>query len=59
MQVARRAAGKGFPPKVRKNRVAVMFTDAELKKLQALARKQRIPIATVAYRLIEKSLERA
>jgi alanine-alpha-ketoisovalerate/valine-pyruvate aminotransferase len=44
---------------VRKNRVAVMFTDAELKKLQALARKQRIPIATVAYRLIEKSLERA
>ncbi len=54
-----KGSGKGPSPNARKNRVAVMFTDTELKKLEALARKQRIPIATVTYRLIEKSLKRA
>lgn len=54
-----KGSGNGPSPNARKNRVAVMFTDTELKKLQALSRKQGIPIATVAYRLIEKSLKRA
>ncbi len=54
-----KGSGKGPSPHARKNRVAVMFTDTELAKLRAVARKQRIPVATVAYRLIEKSLKRA
>jgi hypothetical protein len=33
-----------------------MFTDTELTRLKALAKKQKIPIATLAYRLIERSL---
>jgi hypothetical protein len=36
-----------------------MFRDTELTKLMSLAKKQKIPVATVAYRLIERSLKRA
>ena len=39
--------------------MAVMFTDTELDKLNSLAKKQKLPVATVAYRLIERSLKRA
>lgn len=54
-----KGSGSGPSPNSRKNRVAVMFTDTELIKLNALANKQKIPVATVAYRLIERSLKRA
>ncbi|MCP5040923.1 MAG: hypothetical protein GY944_07815 [bacterium] len=54
-----KGSGKGPSPNSRKNRVAVMFTDTELTKLRALAKKRGVPVATVAYRLIERSLKRA
>ncbi len=53
-----KGSGSGPSPNSRRNRVAVMFTDTELKVLNTLARKQRIPVATVAYRLIAKSLKK-
>ena len=53
-----KGSGSGPSPNSRKNRVAVMFTDTELTKLNALSKKQRLPVATVAYRLIERSLKR-
>lgn len=52
-----KGSGQGPSPDSRRNRVAVMFTDTELKKLGALAKKQRIPIATVAYNKIAGSLK--
>ncbi len=36
-----------------------MFTDTELAKLASLSKRQKMPVATVAYRLIERSLKRA
>jgi len=36
-----------------------MFSDSEIGKLRALAKKSKIPVATAAYRLIERSLKRA
>ncbi len=54
-----KGSGSGPSPNSRKNRVAVMFTDTELKKLRALAKKRGVPVATVAYRLIERSVKRA
>jgi len=35
-----------------------MFRDSELRKLKSMARKERLPVSTVAYRLIEKALGR-
>jgi alanine-alpha-ketoisovalerate/valine-pyruvate aminotransferase len=35
-----------------------MFTDTEVSKLQALATKQNIPVATIAYNSIARSLVR-
>ncbi len=51
--------GQGPSPNSRRNRVAVMFRDSELRKLKSMARKERLPVSTVAYRLIAKSLGRA
>jgi hypothetical protein len=53
-----KGSGSGPSPNSRRNRVAVMFTDTELKVLNTLAKKQRIPVATVAYRQIAKALKR-
>ena len=50
--------GQGPSPNSRRNRVAVMFSDKELAKLRTVARRERIPVATAAYRLIEKNLKR-
>ena len=54
-----KGSGSGPSPNSRKNRVAVMFTDTEVTKLQTVAKKQKIPVATVAYKLIARSLKRA
>jgi hypothetical protein len=35
-----------------------MFSDKELAKLRSVARKERVPLATAAYRLIEKNLKK-
>jgi DNA invertase Pin-like site-specific DNA recombinase len=53
-----RGSGKGPSPLSRRNRVAVMLTDAELKTLRGVARKKSIPVSTAAYRFIAKSLAR-
>ena len=52
-------SGKVPSPDSRRNRVAVMLTDTELKTLRGAARKAGIPISTAAYRYIAKSLGRA
>ena len=54
-----KGSGSGPSPNSRKNRVAVMFTDTEVSKLQSLADKKNIPVATVAYNLIARALKRA
>ncbi len=51
-------SGQGPSPDARYNRVAVMFNNTEIKNLKALAAKEGIPIATVAYNLIARSLKR-
>jgi hypothetical protein len=51
-------SGKGPSPDARYNRVAVMFNNTEIKALKALAAKDGLPIATVAYNLIARNLKR-
>jgi len=53
-----KGSGKGPSPNSRRNRVAVMLTDTELRNLKAQARKQRIPVSTAAYKLIARTLGR-
>ncbi len=53
-----KGSGKGPSPNSRRNRVAVMLTDTELRTLKATARKQGVPVSTAAYRYIAKSLGR-
>jgi hypothetical protein len=52
-------SGSGPSPDSRRNRVAVMFTDDELAKLQQRAKTKRLPVATVAYNSIKRSLRSA
>ena len=51
-------SGQGPSPDARYNRVAVMFNNTEIKALKALAAKDGLPIATVAYNLIARNLKR-
>ena len=43
---------------VRRNRVVVMVTDAELAKLHRLADAKDLPLGTVAYQIFAPSLSR-
>lgn len=52
-----KGSGSGPSPNARKNRVAVMLTDTELKKLARLALKKKKPVATLAYELMAKGLK--
>jgi hypothetical protein len=52
-------SGQGPSPDSRRNRVAVMFSDTELRKLKTLARISKQPVTTAAYAIIEKKLRRA
>ena len=56
----RRGAGRTPAPAdtVRKNRVAIMLTDAELAKLQKLADEKELPLGTVAYEFVARGLKR-
>jgi hypothetical protein len=54
-----KGSGKGPSPNSRRNRIAVMLRDSELQQLEKLSGKNREPVATTAYRLLEKSLKRA
>lgn len=51
-----KGSGKGPSPNARKNRVAIMLTDGELKKLRRLATRKKTPVATLAYELMAKTL---
>lgn len=54
-----RPKGTGGPPeKVRRNRVVVLLTDAELAKLHRLAEEHALPIGTAAYELVARGLAR-
>ncbi len=55
-------AGSGRPRgpsgEVRRNRVVVLLTDAELAKLERLAEKKDLPLGTVAYEIVARTLVR-
>ena len=53
-----KGSGSGPSPNARKNRVAVMVTDAELRALHRTARSQKRPVATLAYELLAKGLKK-
>jgi hypothetical protein len=53
-----RGSGRGPSPDSRRNRVAVMFSDDELRELKKLARAEKKPLSTTAYAIIEKRLRR-
>jgi hypothetical protein len=53
-----KGSGTGPSPFSRRNRVAVMLTDAELKKLRTAARKGRVPVSTAAYKLVSTGLKK-
>ena len=53
-----KGSGTGPSPNSRRNRVAVMFKDTELKTLRAMAKREKVPVATTAYRIIERALKR-
>ena len=52
-----KGSGNGPSPNARKNRVAIMLTDTELKKLARLASRKKTPVATLAYELMSKGLK--
>ena len=52
-----KGSGNGPSPNARKNRVAIMLTDTELKKLSRLANRKKTPVATLAYELMSKGLK--
>jgi len=56
----RRGAGrpKGPEEEVRRNRVVVMLTDAEMAKLHQLAEAKALPLGTVAYQIVARGLAR-
>lgn len=62
---ARRGAGRpmgsgsGPSPNARVNRIAVMLSNAELAKLERIANRKKMPLATLAYQLLINSLQRA
>ena len=43
---------------VRRNRVVVMLTDAELAKLHRMAEERALPFGTVAYEIVARALAR-
>ena len=53
-----KGSGRGPSPDSRRNRVAVMLTDTELKTLQSSARKKGVPVSTAAYQYIAAALGR-
>ena len=50
--------GPGPSPDARTNRVSVMFSDKELVRLRAEARKRDLPASTVAHLFVARALKR-
>ncbi len=46
----------GPPEQVRRNRVAIMLTDAEFEVVERLAADQAVPLGTALYRLVSRAL---
>lgn len=55
----KKGSGKGPSDDARVARVSIMLTRAEQKKLERLARKKRMPLATLAYELVAAALARS
>ncbi len=56
---AGRRPGSGRPKKqVRRNRLMISLTDAELRKLEGLADRRSLPPALVAYEFVARGLKR-
>ena len=53
-----KGSGKGRSPQARINRVVVMLDSDELKILTRIARKEKLPLGTAAYRIMARSLRR-
>ena len=51
-----KGSGQGPSPDSRRNRVAIMFTDVELASLEGAAKKKKLPLSTLAYQLVARSL---
>ena len=51
-----KGSGSGPSPHARRNRVAIMLTDAELAKLRRIAGRKGRPVATLAYELMARGL---
>lgn len=49
---------RGPESEVRRNRVQLMLNDAEYAQLEAIAKERRLPIGTVAYEIVYRSLQR-
>ena len=48
--------GTGPSPNSRRNRIAVMLSDKELRVLKSLARVKKLPVATGVYEMIKSKL---
>ena len=51
-------SGPGPSPDARRNRVAVMFSDAELRKVRAEAKRQNLPVGTLVYEIVSRTVKR-
>jgi hypothetical protein len=60
-QQGRQPRKMGRPPKpqgeVRRNRIAIMVTDAELRALEQVAEQRRQPLGTIVHELLAKLLK--
>ena len=50
--------GPGPSPYARRNRLTILLSDAELRKLRAEAKRQDLPLGTVAYGFVARGLKR-
>jgi hypothetical protein len=54
-----RGSGKGPSPGARVNRVVAMLSDDELAALEKVAKREGLPLGTMAYRIIARALKRS
>ncbi len=54
-----RGSGPGPSADARRNRVAIMLSDLEVARLERIARRRKLPLATLAHALLRQALLRA
>jgi hypothetical protein len=52
-------SGPGPSADARRNRVAIMLSDQELARLERIARRRKLPLATLAHALLRRALLQA